>query len=198
MRGELSNEDVSVLPLAALRGVFSGVVEDQVTFVNATRIAEELGVDVTLTKEAESPNHRSLVTLRAVYPDGDALTVSGTVTGIAQVEKVVEVHGRSFDLRAEGVNLLLEYEDRPGVMGVVGTLLGKVGINIEAAQISQTSDGEDAVMILRVDRPVDPRCWSRSAPRCARRSSARWTSADSAGATPPSRVASTGDPTSSR
>ncbi len=156
VRGELSNEDVSVLSLAALRGVFSGIVEDQVTFVNATRIAQELGVDVTLSKVAESPNHRSLVTLRAVYPDGNTLTVSGTVSGIAQVEKVVEVHGRSFDLRAEGVNLLLEYEDRPGVMGVVGTLLGKVGINIEAAQISQTSGGEDAVMILRVDRPVDP------------------------------------------
>jgi D-3-phosphoglycerate dehydrogenase / 2-oxoglutarate reductase len=156
VRGELSNDDVSVLSLAALRGVFSGVVEDQVTFVNATQIAEARGVGVTLTKEAESPNHRSLVTLRGVYPDGNVLTVSGTVSGIAEVEKVVEVHGRSFDLRAEGVNLLLEYEDRPGVMGVVGTLLGKIGINIEAAQISQTSDGEDAVMILRVDRPVDP------------------------------------------
>jgi D-3-phosphoglycerate dehydrogenase len=155
VRGELSNEDTSVLALAALRGVFHGVVEDQVTFVNATRIAETLGVAVSETKEAESPNHRSLVTLRAVYADGDTLTVSGTISGIAEVEKVVEVHGRSFDLRAEGVNLLLEYEDRPGVMGVVGTLLGKVGINIEAAQISQTSDGEDAVMILRVDRSVD-------------------------------------------
>ena len=155
VRGELSNEDVTVLPLAALRGVFSGVVEDQVTFVNATRIAEELGVAVTLTKDSESPNHRSLVTLRAVYPDGDTLTVGGTITGLAQVEKLVEVHGRSFDLRAEGVNLLLEYEDRPGVMGIVGTLLGKVGINVEAAQISQTSGGEDAVMLLRVDRPVD-------------------------------------------
>jgi D-3-phosphoglycerate dehydrogenase len=156
VRGELSNDDVSVLSLAALRGVFSGVVEDQVTFVNATQIAEARGVVVTLTKEAESPNHRSLVTLRGVYPDGEALTVSGTVSGIAEVEKVVEVHGRSFDLRAEGVNLLLEYEDRPGVMGVVGTLLGKIGINIEAAQISQKSEGEDAVMILRVDRSVDP------------------------------------------
>lgn len=156
VRGELSNEDVSVLSLAALRGVFSSLVEDQVTFVNATRIAEELGVAVTLEKEAESANYRSLVTLRAAYQDGNVLTVSGTVSGIVAVEKVVEVHGRYFDLRAEGVNLLLEYEDRPGVMGVVGTLLGKVGINIEAAQISQTSDGEDAVMILRVDRQVDP------------------------------------------
>jgi len=51
--------------------------------------------------------------------------------------------------------LLLEYTDRPGVMGTVGTLLGGAGINVEAAQISQTTDGADAVMLLRVDRLVD-------------------------------------------
>jgi D-3-phosphoglycerate dehydrogenase len=156
VRGELSNEDVSILPLAAMRGVFAGVVEDQVTFVNAPRLAEELGVEATLRKEPESANHRSLVTLRAVYADGDTLSVSGTLTGLDQVEKLVEVNGRHFDLRAEGVLLMLEYTDRPGVMGTVGTLLGGVGINIEAAQISQTKDKADAVMLLRVDRPVDP------------------------------------------
>ncbi len=155
VRGELSNEDVSVLPLAAMRGVFSGVVEDQVTFVNAPRLAEELGVAVEMRKESESANHRSLVTLRAVYPDGQTLSVGGTLTGLGQVEKLVEVNGRGFDLRAEGVLLLLEYTDRPGVMGTVGTLLGKVGINVEAAQLSQTADGADAVMLLRVERMVD-------------------------------------------
>jgi D-3-phosphoglycerate dehydrogenase / 2-oxoglutarate reductase len=51
--------------------------------------------------------------------------------------------------------VLLEYADRPGVMGRVGTLLGEAGVNIEAAQISQTTDGADAIMLLRVDRPVD-------------------------------------------
>jgi D-3-phosphoglycerate dehydrogenase len=155
VRGELSNEDVGILPLAAMRGVFSGVVEDPVTFVNAPRLAEELGVEATLRTEPESANHRSLVTLRAVYAAGDTLSVSGTLTGLDQVEKLVEVNGRHFDLRAEGVLLMLEYTDRPGVMGTVGTLLGGVGINIEAAQISQTTDKADAVMLLRVDRPVD-------------------------------------------
>ncbi|MGA8520647.1 MAG: ACT domain-containing protein, partial [Pseudonocardiaceae bacterium] len=46
------------------------------------------------------------------------------------------------------------YPDRPGVMGTVGNLLGEVGINIEAAQISQTTAGTDAIMVLRVDQPV--------------------------------------------
>ena len=51
--------------------------------------------------------------------------------------------------------LVFEYPDRPGVMGKVGTLLVEVGVNIEAAQLSQTTGGEDATMLLRVDRPVD-------------------------------------------
>ncbi|GGS52207.1 MULTISPECIES: phosphoglycerate dehydrogenase [Actinokineospora] len=155
VRGELSSEDVSILPLAALRGVFSGIVADQVTFVNAPRLADELGVAVELSTETESANHRSLVTLRAVYADGSVITVSGTLSGLAQVEKLVEVNGRHFDLRAEGSVLLLEYPERTGVMGTVGTLLGEAGVNIDAAQISQTKDGADAVMLLRVDRAVD-------------------------------------------
>jgi D-3-phosphoglycerate dehydrogenase len=155
VRGELSNEDVAVLPLAALRGVFSSVVEEQVTFVNAPNLAASLGVSVELVKEPESANHRSLVTVRAVQVDGTVLTVSGTLTGLDQVEKIVGINGRHFDLRAEGNVLLLEYADRPGVMGTVGTLLGEAGVNVEAAQISQTKDGSDAFMLLRVDRPVD-------------------------------------------
>lgn len=155
VRGELSTEDVSVLPLAALRGVFSGVVEDQVTFVNAPRLAEELGVEVQVRSESESPNHRSLLTIRAVHVDGTTLSVSGAVTGKDEVEKLVEINGRHFDLRAAGNVLLLDYPDRPGIMGRVGTLLGEAGINIEAAQISQTTEGTDALMLLRVDRDVD-------------------------------------------
>jgi D-3-phosphoglycerate dehydrogenase len=88
-------------------------------------------------------------------PDGESITVSGTLTGRAQVEKLVEINGRHFDLRAEGEILLLEYADRPGVMGRVGSLLGEAAVNIEAAQISQTTDRTDAIMLLRVDRPVD-------------------------------------------
>jgi D-3-phosphoglycerate dehydrogenase len=155
VRGELSNEDTEVLSLAALRGVFADLVDEQVTFVNAPQLADDLGVAVSVESEPESPNHRSLVTVRATTADGDTLSVSGTLTGLKAVEKIVEVNGRHFDLRAQGDVLLAEYPDRPGVMGTVGTLLGQAGVNVDAAQISQTTDGEDAVMVLRVDRAVD-------------------------------------------
>ncbi|RJQ81043.1 phosphoglycerate dehydrogenase [Pseudonocardiaceae bacterium YIM PH 21723] len=155
VRGELAVEDVSVLPLAALRGLFDGVLEGQITFVNAPTLAQERGLSVDVIKETESPNHRSLVSVRGSLPDGGSVSASGTLSGPQQVEKLVEINGRGFDLRAEGDALFIEYPDAPGVMGTVGTLLGKAGINIEAAQISQTTDGSDAFMLLRVDRQVD-------------------------------------------
>src|SRR4051794_3681053 len=154
--GELAAEDVSVLQLAALRGLFTHVVEDPVTFVNVPGLASARGVAIELTTAPESENHRSVVQLRAAMPDGRSVTVSGTLTGRAEVPKLVEVNGRHFDLRAEGDVLLLEYSDRPGVMGRVGSLLGEAAVNIEAAQVSQTTEGTDAIMLLRVDRPVDP------------------------------------------
>lgn len=154
VRGELAAEEVTVLQLAALRGVFSAVVEDQVTFVNAPALAEERGVTVDLTTATESPNHRSVVQLRAVLADGTAFTVAGTLSGPQLVQKVVGINGRNFDLRAGGTNLLLSYADRPGVMGIVGTMLGAHGINVEAAQLSQAAEGDGATMVLRVDRDV--------------------------------------------
>ncbi len=154
VRGELAAEDVGVLELAALRGVFGEVVDEPVTFVNAPALAAERGVTVEVETASESPNHRSVVTLRAVPDGGEPVTVSGTLTGFDQVEKLVEINGRSFDIRAAGDVVLIEYTDRPGALGQVGTLLGEAGVNIEAAQMSQTRDKVSSVILLRVDQAV--------------------------------------------
>ena len=152
--GELAAEDVEVLKLSALRGLFSTMTDQQVTFVNAPALATERGLDTELSTRTESPNHRSLVDVRVVAPDGSAVNVSGTLSGPQQVQKVVQINGRSFDLRAEGMNLILHYSDQPGALGKIGTLLGAAGVNIEAAQMSQDSTGGGATVMLRVDRDV--------------------------------------------
>jgi D-3-phosphoglycerate dehydrogenase len=154
VRGELASEDVEVLRLSALRGLFSAVIEDQVTFVNAPAIAEERGVAADLTTATESPNHRSVVDLRAVASDGSVVNVAGALSGPQQVEKIVQINGRNFDLRAEGINLVIHYVDRPGVLGKIGTLLGDAGVNIHAAQLSEDAEGPGATIVLRVDREV--------------------------------------------
>lgn len=152
--GEIASEDVEVLKLSALRGFFSTVTDQQVTFVNAPNLAAERGLQSELTTASESPNHRSLVDVRVVGPDGTATNVSGTLSGPQQVEKVVQINGRNFDLRAEGVNLVLHYSDQPGALGKIGTVLGNADVNILAAQLSQDTSGEAATLMLRLDRDV--------------------------------------------
>ncbi len=154
VRGELASEDVGILKLSALRGLFSAVIEDPVTFVNAPALAADRGVDAEIGTASESPNHRSVVELRAVTADGSAVMVAGTLSGPQLVEKIVTVNGRNFDLRAEGVNLIINYSDQPGALGKIGTLLGSAGINIHAAQLSEDAEGPAATILLRVDRPV--------------------------------------------
>ncbi|WP_195167962.1 phosphoglycerate dehydrogenase [Mycobacteroides abscessus] len=152
VRGELASEDVAVLKLSALRGLFSSVIEDQVTFVNAPSIAEERGVSAEITTATESPNHRSVVDVRAVYADGSVINVAGTLSGPQLVQKIVQINGRNFDLRAEGVNLVINYADVPGALGKIGTVLGGAQVNIQAAQLSQDASGAAATIILRIDR----------------------------------------------
>jgi D-3-phosphoglycerate dehydrogenase len=154
VRGELAGEDVEVLRLSALRGLFSAVVEDQVTFVNAPAIAEERGVAADLSTATESPNHRSVVDVRAVASDGSVVNVAGTLSGPQQVEKIVQINGRNFDLRAQGTNLVINYVDQPGALGKIGTLLGTAGVNIHAAQLSEDAEGPGATILLRLDRDV--------------------------------------------
>ncbi len=154
VRGELAAEDVEILKLSALRGLFSAVIEDSVTFVNAPSLAAERGVTAEVTQASESENHRSVVDIRAVYGDGTVLNVAGTLTGTQQVEKIVNINGRNFDLRAEGKNLIVNYADQPGSLGRIGTLLGDAGIDIQAAALSQDSEGDGATILLRVDKDV--------------------------------------------
>ena len=146
--------EVEVLRLSALRGLFSAVIEDPVTFVNAPALAAERGVEASISTQSESPNHRSVVDVRAVGADGVTVNVASALSGPQMVEKVVQINGRNLDLRAEGVNLIINYDDQPGALGKIGTLLGGAGANILAAQLSQDADGEGATVMLRLDRQV--------------------------------------------
>jgi D-3-phosphoglycerate dehydrogenase len=154
VRGELAAEDVEVLKLSALRGLFSAVIEDPVTFVNAPALAAERGVTAEISKASESPNHRSVVDVRAVAHDGSTVNVAGTLSGPQLVEKIVQINGRNFDLRARGTNLVINYADQPGALGKIGTLLGAAGVNIQAAQLSEDAEGPSATILLRLDQDV--------------------------------------------
>ena len=154
VRGEITEYDVKILELAALKGVFSDVVEDDVTYVNAPYLAAERGTAVRLVSEEESPDHRNLITIRGTVAGGQQYSVSGTLIGINQRERIVEVNGFSVDLEPTDHLAFFEYEDRPGMVGIVGVILGEARVNIAGMQVSRDAKGGSALVALSVDSAV--------------------------------------------
>jgi D-3-phosphoglycerate dehydrogenase len=154
VRGEITEFDVKVLELAALKGIFADVVEEQVSYVNAPVLAAERGLAVRLVVEPESPDHRNLITIRGTLADGNQVSVSGTLIGIAQRERLVEVDGYGVDVEPTEHLAFFRYEDRPGMVGTVGGLLGESGINIAGMQVCRDSKGGHALVALSVDSAI--------------------------------------------
>ena len=155
VRGEITDHDVSALRLAALTGLFDAVVTEPVTYVNAPVLAEERGLEVRLVTDPDSDEYRSVVTLRGTLADGSTVEVAGTVTGPRHTPKLVGIEGYAVELAMSGAHLLLlEYTDRPGVVGTLGGLLGEAGVNIAAMQISRDSRGGQALGVLTLDSAV--------------------------------------------
>jgi D-3-phosphoglycerate dehydrogenase len=151
VRGEIAEHDVRVLQLAALKGVFGGIVEESVTYVNAPLLASQRGVEVSLVTASESPDWRNLVTLRGTLPHGQVVSVSGTLTGPRQVEKLVEINGFDMEMAPAEHMAFFTYTDRPGIVGVVGQILGGEGINIAGMQVCRDARGGHALIVLTVD-----------------------------------------------
>jgi D-3-phosphoglycerate dehydrogenase len=154
VRGDIAGYDVSVLELAAVKGVFVDIVEESVTFVNAPLLAKERGVEVGLTTESESPEYRNLITVAGVLADGRAVSVSGTLSGPRRVQKLTAIDGFDIDLVPDGHLLFLRYADRPGVVGTLGVLLGDAGVNIAGMQVARAESGGVSLMALAVDQAV--------------------------------------------
>ena len=154
VRGEISVHDVSVLSTSALKGALIAMGAEDVTYVNAPNLATERGLTSVVTTDADSPDHRNLVSVRAACADGTQVFVSGTLMGIRQIEKIVAIDKLDLDLKPTNNLLFLRYLDVPGVVGVVGNSLGKLKINIADMQVARTDVGGQALMALTVDSVI--------------------------------------------
>ena len=151
VRGDISGHDSTVLATSALKGALIAVGAESVTYVNAPGLAAERGMTSSVTTNPESPEFRSMISLRAALPDGRSIVVDGTLMGIRRVEKIIAVNGFDLDLPPTEYLLFLEYSDRPGVVGAVGSLLGSAGINIAGMQVARNQAGGEALMALNID-----------------------------------------------
>ncbi|MGN7859661.1 phosphoglycerate dehydrogenase [Microbacterium sp. 22303] len=154
VHGELNGYEVSVLRLAALKGVFTPIVSETVSYVNAPLLAEQRGVAVRLVQDDVSEEYRNVITLRGALADGSQVSVSGTLTGPKQIEKLVAINGHAVELPIEKHHVVMLYTDRPGIVAVYGQRFGDAGINIAGMQIARETAGGQALSVLTLDSPI--------------------------------------------
>ena len=145
--GEVADHDVNLLVAAAIRGVLQAFTEDRINAVNARLIASNRGVKLIERRSRVHGSYASLVTLRM---HGHEL--AGTV--LNGEARAVRIDSFRVDLVPEGRFLVSRHEDRPGVVGSFGTILGKYDVNIASMQVGRDAPRGNAMMILVVDDPV--------------------------------------------
>ena len=151
--GEIADEDVELVTATAVTGVCNAL-DWNVNPVNARRIAEERGIDVTESRRTRSEDFTSLLRL-TVGNEGDSLAVEGTMFTEGE-PRIVRIAGYRVDAVPHGHMLIVRNQDRPGVIGLIGTILGEQDINIAAMFNSRRADGGEALTVYNLDQAVPP------------------------------------------
>ena len=135
--------------LSVLKGFFGAISDEPVTYVNAPQLAKEKGVEVREVKTSDSQDYVNLLTLRC---DGHA--IAGTLTGRRSEQRIVMVEDHTTDVPPADHMLVVRNDDRPGVIGVVGTLLGNANVNIADMDVGKSRQGSSALMLIAPTTPV--------------------------------------------
>jgi D-3-phosphoglycerate dehydrogenase len=148
VEGEIAGYDTRILELAVLKGFFGSITEDPVTYVNAPQLAKDHGLEVREVTCATSIDYVNLLTV-----SGGGHKISGTLSGPRADQRVTNIDGVPFDVPPVANMVVITNDDRPGVIGTVGTLLGRAEVNIADMDVSRTDD-DKAVMLIAPTKPV--------------------------------------------
>ncbi|HUO73662.1 MAG TPA: phosphoglycerate dehydrogenase [Solirubrobacteraceae bacterium] len=157
--GRIAERDTRLLSIEVLLGVLSGHTEEEVNEVNAPSMAEERGIEISETKRSSARDYHDLVRVVVMCGEG-RVRVGGTLIGRRNRPHLLEAWGHRFDLQLEDYMTLFRYRDVPGMIGRVGTIFGRHGVNIVSAAVgreaSESESGDDrlAAMAITTDAPV--------------------------------------------
>ncbi|MER3453068.1 MAG: phosphoglycerate dehydrogenase [Acidimicrobiia bacterium] len=154
-QGGLADYDCRILTLAVLRGLLGAFSEEPVSYVNAPQIAAERGLEVVESKTSTTHDYVNLIVLR-----GGDHALAGTLAGMRGEPRIVMVDEHPVDIPPARHMLVVRNDDRPGVIGLVGTTLGDAGVNIEDMDVGRI-EGGTAMMVLTTSQPVPPEVLER-------------------------------------
>lgn len=148
-QGQLADYDTRILTLAALKGLLGNVSDEPVSYVNAPQLAADRGIEVRDTTTSTARDYINLITLR-----GGGHALAGTLSGLNGEPRLVLVDDHALDVPPSKNMLVVRNDDRPGVIGRVGTILGDGGINIADMAVGRTDSGVGALMVVSTSQPV--------------------------------------------
>jgi D-3-phosphoglycerate dehydrogenase len=153
--GALAGYDTRLLTTAVLNGAFQDRVAQRVNYVNAPLIADERGIDVREEKQHAPAGYTNLIRV-AVSREAEAFEVAGTTMGNENRLWLVEALGYQIEIELAPLMFFFRYDDKPGVIGRVGTGFGEAGVNIANMAVSRTNTGDKALMALTLDSMAPP------------------------------------------
>jgi D-3-phosphoglycerate dehydrogenase len=148
-QGQLADYDTRILTLAVMKGLLGTLAADPVSYVNAPQVAASLGLVVEETRTAEANDYVNLITLR-----GDNPSLAGTLFGLRDEARLVLVDDHTVDIPPARHMVVVRNDDRPGMIGLVGGTLGRVGVNVSDMDVGRSPSGEAALMVLSTDQRV--------------------------------------------
>ncbi len=131
--GDAASLNAEPIIAAALKGLLSGFLDQELNYVNAPFIARERGINVTETRSRETTDYINTLVL-GVRTAAGAHEVGGAVLGNRAL-RLIRIDGYRVEAVPEGYFLMLHNRDVPGVVGAVGTMLGQAGINIAGLEL---------------------------------------------------------------
>lgn len=154
-QGDFSDLPTDPITRAVLAGVLSPVLSDPVNLVNAPVLAASRGLQVTESHTTTHGEYSTMLTVRSRSAGGER-TICGTVFGRSDI-RIVHIDGYRVDIVPSGALLITLHEDRPGMIGAVGTLLGTNGVNIAGMNVGRKQIGGQALMVLMLDEAISER-----------------------------------------
>jgi D-3-phosphoglycerate dehydrogenase len=150
--GEIIQYELSPLTMALTKGLLSPILKETVNFVNAIALARERGIKIKEAKSSKEGEFVNLIQLE-IKTDKENKIVAGTLSANKQ-PRIVKIDDYYVEVSPFGYLVLMKNWDKPGIIGNIGTLMGKHNINIAAMTFGRKTAGGEAVSILNVDSPI--------------------------------------------
>jgi D-3-phosphoglycerate dehydrogenase / 2-oxoglutarate reductase len=151
--GAILEHPVQLLVAAFLKGYLERVVTEPINLINAPLLAKEMGLRVQEVRASDPADYTSLIVTTLVAASGSR-TLAGTLFGKRDL-RMVRLDDFRFEALPGGEMLLCSNDDRPGMVGILGTVLGEAGINIATLSLGRDHTGGKAIAIFNLDSPVE-------------------------------------------